>query len=143
MIRGLLVGSALAVALLAGACSPAADAADDAAAMPAPAAQVTTLEPAELADLVEAGTVRLIDVRTPEEFAEGSIPGAVNMPLDSFDPAAIVDEPGKETVLFCRSGRRSGLAADQLAAERGDTVRHLDGGILAWVADGQAVTEAE
>lgn len=142
-MRGLLVGPALAVALLAAACSPAADAADDAAAVPASAGQVTTLAPAELADLVEAGTVRLIDVRTPEEFAEGSIPGAVNVPLDSFDPAAIVDEPGKETVLLCRSGRRSGVAAEQLAAERGEAVRHLDGGILAWVADGQAVTEAE
>lgn len=142
-MRGLLAGSAMAVALLAGACSPAADAADDAAAIPAPAGQVTTLAPAELADMVEAGTVRLIDVRTPEEFAEGSIPGAVNVPLDQFDPAAIVDEPGKETVLFCRSDRRSGLAAEKLAAERGETVRHLDGGILAWIADGQAVTEAE
>lgn len=142
-MRGLLAGSAMAVALLAGACSPAADAADDAAAIPAPAGQVTTLAPAELADMVEAGTVRLIDVRTPEEFAEGSIPGAVNVPLDQFDPAAIVDEPGKETVLFCRSDRRSGLAAEKLAAERGETVRHLDGGILAWIADGQTVTEAE
>ena len=143
MMRGLLVGPALAVALLAGACSPAADAADDAAAMPVAAAQVATLDSAELAALVAAGKVRLIDVRTPEEFAEGSIEGAVNVPLDTFDPAAINDEPGKETVLFCRSGRRSGLAADKLAAERGEAVRHLDGGILAWIADGQAVTAAE
>ena len=139
-MRGLLTGPLLAVALLAGACAPAADAADDAA---APAAQVSTLDSSELAALVAAGKVRLIDVRTPEEFAEGSIPGAVNLPLDSFDPAAILDEPGKEAVLFCRSGRRSGLAADQLATERGQTVRHLDGGILAWIADGQATTAAE
>ena len=95
MMRGLLVGPALAVALLAGACSPAADAADDAAAMPASAAQVATLDSAELAALVEAGKVRLIDVRTPEEFAEGSIEGAVNVTLDTFDPSAINDEPGK------------------------------------------------
>lgn len=142
-MRRLLAGSTLAVALLAGACSPAADAADDAAAVPVQAAQVETLGTAELAALVEAGTVRLIDVRTPEEFAEGSIPGAVNVPLDRFDPAAIVDEPGKETVLFCRSDRRSGIAAEKLAAERGEPVRHLDGGILAWIADGQAVTTAE
>ena len=142
-MRRLLAGSALAVALLAGACSPAADAADDVAAVPVQAAQVETLGTTELAALVEAGTVRLIDVRTPEEFAEGSIPGAVNVPLDRFDPAAIVDEPGKETVLFCRSDRRSGIAAEKLAAERGEPVRHLDGGILAWIADGQAVTTAE
>lgn len=142
-MRGSLAEPALALALLAGACSPAADAAEDAAAVPAAGASVTTLDTAELAALAAAGKVRLIDVRTPEEFAEGSIPGAVNVPLDRFDPAAIVDEPGKETVLFCRSDRRSGLAAEQLAAARGETVRHLDGGILAWVADGQAVTAAE
>lgn len=143
MTGRLLAGPALALALLAGACSPAADAADDAAAVPAAEVRVATLDSAELAQLIEAGSIRLIDVRTPEEFAEGSIPGAVNVPLDQFDPAAIVDEPGKETVLFCRSDRRSGLAAEQLAATRGEMVRHLDGGILAWVADGQAVTEAK
>lgn len=141
-MRGAFAAPALALALLAGACSPAADAAEDAVAVPATGASVTTLDTAELAALVAAGKVRLIDVRTAEEFAQGSIPGAVNVPLDQFDPAAIVDEPGKETVLFCRSDRRSGLAAEKMAAERGETVRHLDGGMLAWVADGQAVTEA-
>lgn len=141
-MRGAFAAPALALALLAGACSPTADAAEDAAAVPATGASVTTLDSAELAALVAAGKVRLIDVRTAEEFAQGSIPGAINMPLDQFDPAAIVDEPGKETVLFCRSDRRSGLAAEKMAAERGVTVRHLDGGILAWVADGQPVTEA-
>ncbi|MCL4671477.1 MAG: rhodanese-like domain-containing protein [Sphingomonadaceae bacterium] len=142
-MKRFLAGPALAVALLAGACSPAADAADDAATVPVAGANVTTLDSAELAQLVEAGAVRLIDVRTPEEFAEGSIPGAVNVPLDRFDPATIIDEPGKETVLFCRSDRRSGLAAEKLAAQRGAAVRHLDGGILAWMADGQAVTGAQ
>lgn len=132
-----------AAALAAGACTPAADASDDAAAVPLGAAQVTTLDSAELARLVAAGTVRLIDVRTPEEFATGSIAGAVNVPLDQFNPAAIVDEPGKETVLFCRSDRRSGLAAEQLAAHRGASVRHLDGGILAWAEQGQNVTPAK
>ena len=65
-----------------------------------------------------------------------------DLALDQFDPVTIVDEPGKETVLFCRSDRRSGLAAEKLAAERDEVVRHLDGGILAWVAEGQAVTDA-
>jgi len=143
MMRRLVKAPALAVLLLAGACSPAVGAADDAAVVPETAAGVTTLATAELAALAAAGKVRLIDVRTTEEFAEGSIPGAVNIPLDRFDPAAITDEPGKETVLFCRSDRRSGLAAELLAAHRDATVRHLDGGILDWIAQGQEVTPAQ
>lgn len=143
MMRLLLKAPALAVLLLAGACSPAIGAADDAAVMPEKAAGVTTLRTAELAALVAEGKVRLVDVRTPQEFAEGSIPGAVNIPLDRFDPAAITDEPGKETVLFCRSDRRSGLAAEQLASHRDATVRHLEGGILDWIAQGQTITPAQ
>lgn len=136
-------GIVCAAALAAGACTPAADAADDAVPEAQLGAQVSTLDSAELASMIAAGTVRLIDVRTPEEFAEGSIPGAVNLPLDRFDPAAIVDEPGKETVLFCRSDRRSGIAAERLAAHRGTAVRHLDGGILAWAEQGQDMTPAQ
>ncbi|WP_324261583.1 rhodanese-like domain-containing protein [Altererythrobacter sp. H2] len=143
MMRRTLAAPALAVLLLAGACSPAVGAADDAAVVPDSGAGVVTVGTAELAALVASGKVRLIDVRTPEEFAEGSIPGAVNVPLDRFDPAAIVDEPGRETVLFCRSDRRSGVAAEQLAAHRDATVRHLDGGILDWIAQGQEVTPAQ
>ena len=142
-VRRWLACPALALALLGGACSPAAGAADDAAAVPSAQAPVATLDTSELAALIEAGRVRLVDVRTPGEFAEGSIAGAVNIPLDRFDPAAVIDEPGKETVLFCRSDRRSGQAAAMLAAERGAAVRHLDGGILAWIADGRAVTGTE
>lgn len=121
----------------------ASDGAGEAAAPAARGGRVETLDSAELAALVEAGKVRLIDVRTPAEFAGGSIAGAINIPLDRFDPAAIAEEPGRETVLLCRSDRRSGLAAEQLAAARGGTVRHLEGGVLAWVEQGLALTGAD
>lgn len=52
----------------------------------------------------------LVDVRTPAEFAEGSAPGAVNIPLNEL-PQRMAEFKGKENVVvFCRSGSRSGQA---------------------------------
>lgn len=57
----------------------------------------------------------LLDVRTEGEYAEGHIPGAQNLPLQSLEGIATV-APAKDTPLFlyCRSGARSGQAASQL-----------------------------
>lgn len=60
----------------------------------------------------------LIDVRTAEEFKEGHIPGAVNIPLDQIDQADIAS--GSQ--LYCRSGRRSGIARNKLKERGIDTV---------------------
>ncbi|MGE8496044.1 MAG: rhodanese-like domain-containing protein [Pseudomonas sp.] len=85
-------------------------------ALPLSAAEVD--QPAALNALLEPDAV-LIDVRTPEEFAEGALAGATRV-----DPEAIVEQiatlaPDKDTpiVLYCRSGRRSGNAQDALAAQ--------------------------
>ena len=126
----------LAVALCA--CSPApaeADPATDAGRQEA-GAQVLTLDAETLAARAQAGEVVLVDVRTPEEFASGHLPGAVNMPIETFDPAAVPQEEGRETILYCRSGNRSGRGAEQLAAYLDAPVRHLEGGIVAWEGAG-------
>ncbi|MDY3547931.1 rhodanese-like domain-containing protein [Riemerella anatipestifer] len=49
----------------------------------------------------------LVDVRTPEEFAEGSANGAINIPLDQLENHLDKLNPSQDIVLFCRSGRRS------------------------------------
>ncbi|WP_265569310.1 rhodanese-like domain-containing protein [Sphingomicrobium nitratireducens] len=100
------------------------------------AVSVATIAPTELAALLEAGDTKLVDVRTPEEFAEGHIEGAVNLPLDTFDPAAL---DGDQVVLYCHSGRRSAEAAAKLAEHRGEEVVHMDGGITAWTDAGLPV----
>ena len=58
---------------------------------------------------------RLVDVRTPSEFAAGHIPGAINIPLQQLDSRLTELQP-KDTavVLYCRSGSRSGNAARML-----------------------------
>ena len=104
--------------------------------------EVTTLTATELAPLVEAGEIVLIDVRTPEEFAQGYIPGAVNMPLARFDPQALPDPDDGEIILYCRSSGRSGQAAARYVEETGLSIRHLEGGILAWEAAGLPIEGA-
>jgi rhodanese-related sulfurtransferase len=100
------------------------------------AARVAMLDASQLKSLLDAGEVVLIDVRTPYEFADGRIPGALNAPLTHFDPAAIPVDNSREVILYCGSSRRSGIAAEQLAEERGTIVRHLAGGIASWVDAG-------
>ncbi|MEZ5743753.1 MAG: rhodanese-like domain-containing protein [Sphingomonadaceae bacterium] len=95
----------------------------------------------DLAQQITKGDVILVDVRTPEEFAEGHIEGAVNLPLGAFDPAAVPVAEGKEPVFYCRSGRRSTDAAEQYAAHTKLPATHLDGGIIAWEEAGLPVVK--
>lgn len=75
----------------------------------------------------------ILDVRTPEEFAEGHIPGAILMPYDEVAGRAADELPDKAQLIlvYCRSGRRSKLAAQTLA-ELGYTNIKEFGGIIDW-----------
>jgi rhodanese-related sulfurtransferase len=65
-------------------------------------------------DLAARG-IRVVDVRTPAEFAAGHVPGAVNVPFDQIAArAGDLGPPGAPLLLYCRSGRRSGIAAQEL-----------------------------
>ena len=85
---------------------------------------------------LDAQEILLVDVREPAEFAAERIPGAVNIPLSSFDPKALPDAGGKSVVFSCGSGKRSATAVEycQKAGHALDT--HLAGGITAWKAAG-------
>ena len=97
---------------------------------------VRDLTPAEVARGLSEGRMVLVDVREPNETAIERFPGAVIVPLSSFDPAAIPAPQGHEVVFACRSGRRS-VTASLAAQERGFAYgSHLAGGILAWKAAG-------
>ena len=97
---------------------------------------VRDLDPDEVARGLAEGRMLLVDVREPNETAAERFPGAVVVPLSSFDPAAIPDPAGRQVVFACRSGRRS-VTASLAAQERGYPYdSHLAGGILAWKAAG-------
>ena len=67
--------------------------------------------------LVESG-VKVVDVRTPREFEEGHVPGAINIPHDEMARRAReIGPPSTPVLLYCKSGRRSDIAANTLKAK--------------------------
>jgi rhodanese-related sulfurtransferase len=102
--------------------------------------EVENVQIDELKKGLADGTILLVDVREPNEYAAGRIPGAILNPLQHFDPTALPGAPGKRVVLSCRSGKRS-LTALALAQEAGrDDIRaHYPGGFQEWANAGEKV----
>lgn len=75
--------------------------------------------------------VSLIDVRETEEVKVGKIPGVVNIPLGLIEFRLQDIDKSKEHILVCRSGNRSGMAANLLESH-GYQVINMDGGMLEW-----------
>ena len=75
----------------------------------------------------------ILDVRRPDEFAAGHIPGAINVPNESIGTDEIPELPDKNQLImvYCRSGRRSKEASEKLV-KRGYTNIVEFGGILDW-----------
>ena len=72
----------------------------------------------------------LLDVRTPEEYGEGHIPGSVNVPLQSIDKVtSAVADKDKTVFVYCRSGARSSQAV-AFMKQMGYNEVHNIGGIL-------------
>lgn len=111
-----------------------------ASAAPANGAEV---DAAEFAAALKRPGTTIVDVRTPQEYAQGHLPGAVNVDVSSPDFAAQIEtlDPSAPYAVYCRSGNRSGVAVATMA-ERGFTnAYHLGGGIGAWQdAGGEVVT---
>lgn len=103
---------------------------------PFPPGPYADRDPALAKQLVESGAL-LLDVRSAEEFAGGHLDGAVNIPHTQIGErlAALREmqgqNPHKPIVLYCRSGRRSGLAKRELEAAGFTRVTNL-GGIADW-----------
>jgi phage shock protein E len=81
----------------------------------------------------------VLDVRTPQEYAEGHVPGAVNVPYDQLASRLAEIPKDKDVVLYCKSGRRAGIAADVLAANGYTRLSHLEGDMPAWIEKGHPV----
>ena len=98
----------------------------------APAFQ--NLTPTQFAEGLRQPGAVLVDVRRPDEFASGHLPGAVNIEVTAPDFAQRVASLTKAapTYLYCRSGARSAKAAEQLAQAGFARVSNLLGGVLDW-----------
>src|SRR5262245_27520935 len=95
----------------------------------------------QLAEVLRTPGAHLVDVRTPAEFESVRIKGAVNLPLDRLDPAALLRRLGAEAPVYCvcQTGTRSQLAAATLRSAGFTRVVHVDGGTNAWAIAGLPV----
>ena len=86
---------------------------------------------------------RVVDVRTPEEYSEGYIPGAVNVDWNGKDFLSEIDarfDDSAPLYIYCRSGRRS-AAASKALVKAGYKVYNLSGGYEAWTAAGKRIDQ--
>ena len=82
---------------------------------------------------------QIVDVREPDEWDEGHIPGAIHIPLGDLAARLGELDPTRPVIAVCRSGQRSLLAAEELGAVGfGDAVS-LAGGMIAWHEAGRPV----
>lgn len=81
----------------------------------------------------------LVDVRTPEEFSGGYIPGAININLQELQQKLSRIPTDKPVVVYCRSGNRSAFAANILK-QAGYTEVYDLGGIIDWARQGLPIT---
>ena len=94
----------------------------------------------ELSAMVANGEVRLIDIREADELAAGMIQGARHIPMDELTADDLAINSEIPTVLYCRSGRRTRIAATQLAAQTGAPIAHLEHGLVGWRQAGNSVS---
>lgn len=101
---------------------------------------VEEMSPAELKERLDEGAdVQVVDIRQPDSFEEGHVPGATNLPIDRFAREIDDHEWGEEVVVVCPVGQSSRQAARLLESYEGvdedARVANLSGGYEAWDYD--------
>lgn len=78
--------------------------------------------------------VQIVDVRSDMEYRQGHIPGSklINMMSGNFNEQLMKLPKDKKLLLYCRSGNRSGMAAQKLGDAGYENVYNLRGGLMYW-----------
>jgi rhodanese-related sulfurtransferase len=108
-------------------------------------AEIDPTDRPQVMDVVTVASIKddpdvvLIDVREPEEYAAGHIPGVLLIPMGEV-PQRLDEIPTDKTVItYCRSGNRSGQVMQFLQQQGYDNVHNMEGGIIAWEQAGRPV----
>lgn len=98
--------------------------------------QITMDEAKKIFESDKNGSYIILDVRRADEFAEGHIPGAINVANESIGTEAPVELPDKNQTIYvyCRSGNRSKQASEKLAAMGYTNIIEF-GGIMSWTGE--------
>ena len=94
----------------------------------------SSLTPAGAVQLMNNEEVVVVDVREPSETAGGKIAKAIQIPFSSLQARVgeLDKHKGKNLLIYCKTGARSGSACKELGKAGFDKVHSLSGGILAW-----------
>lgn len=101
-------------------------------------AEVVGIDVHKVNDWLEKDEIVLVDVRETSEFDQEHIPGAMLLPMSTFDPDLFPSVPGKKVVLHCAVGKRSEAAGKMLLKAGYEGAIHMTGGIQEWKAAGYA-----
>ncbi len=101
--------------------------------------RVTHLDLATVKAGLADGSMLIVDVREPHEYAAGHIPGSVLLPLSQFDPAHIPQVSAKRIVFSCAAGVRSQHALAMAQAAGLPLIEHYGGGFKEWQGMGEPV----
>ncbi len=84
--------------------------------------------------------LQVVDVREPDEWAAGHMPGAVLIPLGELGARTRELDPARPVVVVCRSGNRSATGTSILLQSGFRDVKNLAGGMIAWAEAGKPIT---
>lgn len=146
LTAALALAAILAATLVTSGCSASTDGTVAVSAGPTASAAPTSgaeLGTAEFAAALKRPGTTIVDVRTPQEYAQGHLPGAVNVDVSSPGFAARIAtlDPSAPYAVYCKSGNRSGVAVAAMVEQGFTDAYHLGGGIGAWQeAGGEVVT---
>ena len=90
---------------------------------------------------IASGGVALVDVREPDEYRQGHVEGAVNIPrgVAEMGIPQVIPDPKTRIVCYCAGGNRSALVADSLMQMGYENIESLIGGFQAWARSGGKV----
>lgn len=100
---------------------------------------IVDLEREDIKARLAAGSMVLVDVREPHEFASGHIPGSISMPLSTFDPADLPEAGERDIVFSCAAGVRSRHALLMAQAAGLPIDAHYVGGFKDWAMAGEEI----
>jgi len=104
---------------------------------------VSQLDPRDLGKVAGKDGLQVVDVRSPEEWSGGHLPGAIHIPLAQLPDRIGELDVSAPIVVHCRGGGRSSIATSFLKSQGVSAISNLAGGFDAWVAQGLDVESAK
>lgn len=99
----------------------------------------TRISVTEAKEMIDSGDVQVVDTREPWEWAEGHVPGAINIPHMATLPRNAELARDKPIVFICKTGARSAVAAEFASAVGLTELFNVEGGTMDWIKAGYEV----